>query len=88
MEKSAGPLLPIHAFEEEICDAVKGNDAIVLIGETGSGKTTQVSHASHGYFLTYLFQSQVLTKNSLKCNTILSSGCAAAMSTLDIAQRY
>jgi HrpA-like RNA helicase len=44
MEKSAGPLLPIHAFEEEICESVKRNDAVVLIGETGSGKTTQVSY--------------------------------------------
>ncbi|GAQ81335.1 ATP-dependent RNA helicase DHX8/PRP22 [Klebsormidium nitens] len=47
MEEASAPVLPIHAFEEEICHSVSKNSAIVLIGETGSGKTTQVSQFLH-----------------------------------------
>ncbi|EFJ40817.1 DEAH-box nuclear pre-mRNA splicing factor [Volvox carteri f. nagariensis] len=35
--------LPIRIFSKDILAAVKNNDVIVVIGETGSGKTTQLS---------------------------------------------
>ncbi len=35
--------LPIRKFASEIADAVRTNPVIVVIGETGSGKTTQIS---------------------------------------------
>ncbi|GAB2214360.1 hypothetical protein Droror1_Dr00018703 [Drosera rotundifolia] len=35
--------LPILQFEDEILDAVSNNAVVVLIGETGSGKSTQLS---------------------------------------------
>ena len=35
--------LPVHAFAKQIVDAVRGSPVSVVIGETGSGKTTQIS---------------------------------------------
>ncbi|KAF3788561.1 putative pre-mRNA-splicing factor ATP-dependent RNA helicase [Nymphaea thermarum] len=43
--------LPILKFEEEIVETVRKNSVVVLIGETGSGKSTQLSQIlhRHGY---------------------------------------
>ena len=35
--------LPIRRFAADIVAAVRSNDCVVVIGETGSGKTTQLS---------------------------------------------
>jgi HrpA-like RNA helicase len=35
--------LPIRQFQQQIIDAVHENPVTVVIGETGSGKTTQIS---------------------------------------------
>uniref|UniRef100_F6HG57 RNA helicase n=1 Tax=Vitis vinifera TaxID=29760 RepID=F6HG57_VITVI len=35
--------LPILQFEEKIIDIVEQNSVVVIIGETGSGKSTQLS---------------------------------------------
>jgi ATP-dependent RNA helicase DHX8/PRP22 len=37
------PVLPIRQHAAEILKAVEQNDVVVVIGETGSGKTTQLS---------------------------------------------
>ncbi|KIY98452.1 hypothetical protein MNEG_9509, partial [Monoraphidium neglectum] len=37
------PVLPIRLYAEDIRKAVAANDVVVVIGETGSGKTTQLS---------------------------------------------
>lgn len=37
--------LPIRQYAGQILDAVASNKCIVVIGETGSGKTTQLSQA-------------------------------------------
>ena len=49
-------LLPILAEEQLIMETIKENDVVVLSGETGSGKTTQVpqflyeaGYSSHRY---------------------------------------
>ncbi|KAL2632504.1 hypothetical protein R1flu_003983 [Riccia fluitans] len=39
--------LPIHAYEAQILETVSQNAVSVLIGETGSGKTTQLSQMLH-----------------------------------------
>ena len=39
--------LPIEQYRGEIIERVSGNESMVLIGETGSGKTTKVG----GYLL-------------------------------------
>ena len=35
--------LPVSKYADDIVAAVKGNPVTVVIGETGSGKTTQIS---------------------------------------------
>jgi HrpA-like RNA helicase len=40
--KRAQNRLPFYGFRSEILDSLATNDVIVVIGETGSGKTTQV----------------------------------------------
>lgn len=35
--------LPIRKYSDSIVNAVKSNNVVVVIGETGSGKTTQLS---------------------------------------------
>ena len=39
--------LPITGMEQEVMEAVLHNDVVVLCGETGCGKTTQVSAAKN-----------------------------------------
>ncbi|ERN06759.1 hypothetical protein AMTR_s00005p00122600 [Amborella trichopoda] len=43
--------LPICKFEEEIVKVGRENPVVVIIGETGSGKSTQLSQIldRHGY---------------------------------------
>nr|GMD95845.1 probable pre-mRNA-splicing factor ATP-dependent RNA helicase DEAH4 isoform X1 [Ipomoea batatas] len=39
--------LPILQFEEKIMETVEKNPVVVVIGETGSGKSTQLSQMLH-----------------------------------------
>lgn len=39
--------LPILQFEEKIVETVEKNPVVVIIGETGSGKSTQLSQILH-----------------------------------------
>ena len=39
--------LPIVQFEEQIVETVDRNPVVVIIGETGSGKSTQLSQILH-----------------------------------------
>ena len=34
--------LPVHAYREQILQLVNDNSVVVVVGDTGSGKTTQV----------------------------------------------
>jgi hypothetical protein len=45
---AAGPVLPIRQYAEDIRRAVAANSVVVVIGETGSGKTTQLSQVRGG----------------------------------------
>ena len=40
-------LLPIRRYENEIVRAVRENPVVVILGETGSGKTTQIAQIVH-----------------------------------------
>lgn len=46
--------LPIYAFKEQLVKAVKDNQILIVIGETGSGKTTQITQylAEAGFIAT------------------------------------
>lgn len=47
--------LPIFKFKQKLLQAVKENQMLVVIGETGSGKTTQVKpHLLHFHAMTLL----------------------------------
>lgn len=35
-------ILPIEKYKDQILAAVEGNNVVVVIGEAGSGKTTQI----------------------------------------------
>jgi ATP-dependent RNA helicase DHX8/PRP22 len=43
----APPVLPISEHEDKIVAAVDMNPVVVVIGETGSGKSTQLSQILH-----------------------------------------
>ena len=42
-EEEIPNLLPIRRYQKEIVQAVKTNSVVVILGETGSGKTTQIA---------------------------------------------
>ena len=46
-------VLPILEYEDKIAETVEKNPVVVVIGETGSGKSTQLSQILHrrGYSL-------------------------------------
>ncbi|KAJ3117855.1 hypothetical protein HDU96_005232 [Phlyctochytrium bullatum] len=54
-------LLPVHKQRDEFLDLIHSNQTIILVGETGSGKTTQIPQ-----FLLYDLQPQQ-TKMQIAC---------------------
>ena len=46
MPSSAQPGLPIWPYKATILETVADNDFTIIIGETGSGKTTQVAQVN------------------------------------------
>ena len=42
--------LPVYGFHDELLDKVRNNQIVVIEGETGSGKTTQIPQVSNPYF--------------------------------------
>lgn len=51
--------LPIFQFREEIIEAVRSNQVLVVIGETGSGKTTQMTQ--------YLAEAGFASRGKIGC---------------------
>lgn len=51
--------LPIYRFKQQIIDAVADNQMLVVIGETGSGKTTQMTQ--------YLAEAGYTSKGKIGC---------------------
>jgi HrpA-like RNA helicase len=47
--------LPIRRYEGEIVQAVKDSPVVVVIGETGSGKTTQLAQVRNYSYITRRF---------------------------------
>ena len=40
-------MLPIHEYKEQLVKACFDNKVLIVIGETGSGKTTQITQYLH-----------------------------------------
>ena len=34
--------LPVHPLKDDLLQAIKDNQVLIIVGETGSGKTTQI----------------------------------------------
>ena len=47
--------LPIFKLREELLQAIHDNQLLVVIGETGSGKTTQMTQYLAGMFFSFFF---------------------------------
>ena len=55
--------LPVYDCREELLQVIRENQVVVVVGETGSGKTTQV-----GVFATAVLQHQKMLIQS--CSTL------------------
>lgn len=51
--------LPVFAYRQDIIESVKNNPTTIIVGETGSGKTTQIAQylLESGYFKFIYFWS-------------------------------
>ncbi|KAG0411549.1 hypothetical protein HPB47_011328 [Ixodes persulcatus] len=56
--------LPIYEFREQIVRTVENNRVVVLTGETGSGKTTQVPQ--------FIFEEFIRRDEGAKCNVVVT----------------
>ncbi|KAG1663950.1 hypothetical protein FOA52_001076 [Chlamydomonas sp. UWO 241] len=65
--------LPIRRFAKEIVEAVRANDSVTIIGETGSGKTTQLS--------------QILLENKLAENGMVGVTQPRRVGAVSVAKR-
>ena len=41
--EAKGRSLPVFAYRQDIIESVKNNPTTIIVGETGSGKTTQIA---------------------------------------------
>lgn len=66
--------LPVYGCRDELLQVIRENQVVVVVGETGSGKTTQVMlhFAAHSPLCTYKQQ----------CNTTVSIGQGILQSLL------
>lgn len=61
--------LPIRQYSAEIIAAIRSNNVIVVIGETGSGKTTQLSQVIPPLGLADSFQYGAAGWTVLTCDS-------------------
>eukprot|EP01083_Nonionella_stella_P220117 787869_1 len=66
------PKLPIHAVEEELMSSVAENSMLVVTGDTGSGKSTQLAQFLHraGYRSIAVTQPRRVGATSVACRVV------------------
>lgn len=69
--------LPIFAYREKILNAIEENQVVVISGETGSGKTTQIPQ--------YIFEKYIQEGIGGKCNIITTQ--PRRISAISVARR-
>ena len=63
--------LPVFDCKYEVLEAIATNQVIVLEGETGSGKTTQIPQ--------YILEEAILAHRGAHCNIICTQVCERHM---------
>ncbi len=58
--------LPVYPFRDEFIDAVRNHQVLIVEGETGSGKTTQLPQYLHEAVGLYLMTTSTLVVSSLR----------------------
>lgn len=74
--------LPISGMEQEVMECILENDVVVLCGETGCGKTTQVSFS--GVFWMSYPSSSCLSSQS--CHQTTAADCQNYLCSTSIAR--
>ncbi len=54
--------LPVYDCREELLQVIRENQVVVVVGETGSGKTTQVLHLPPASFALFNPKTSILTQ--------------------------
>ncbi len=59
--------LPVHAYKQQILDAVDSHQVTIITAETGAGKSTQIPQylAEHGYTRVIVTQPRILAARNL-----------------------
>jgi HrpA-like RNA helicase len=58
--------LPVAAYEQQILEAVRDNDSVIIVAETGAGKTTQVIQ----FLLDYGYSSVGTQPRRIACSSV------------------
>lgn len=69
--------LPAYSFQQEIVNAVSKNQVVIVCGETGCGKTTQVPQ--------FILDQEIRTRNGSKCSIICTQ--PRRISAIGVAER-
>lgn len=64
--------LPVWHKKDEFLKALKANQSLILVGETGSGKSTQVSHKVFRLLLFYRFLNGIYFAECQFVNLVFS----------------
>ncbi|KAG5520242.1 hypothetical protein PMAC_001320 [Pneumocystis sp. 'macacae'] len=69
--------LPIYHYKKEVLALIKENPVCVVIGATGSGKTTQLPQ--------FIFEDAIINNNGAKCNILCTQ--PRRIAAISVAQR-
>ncbi len=65
--KEQRQFLPIYATKEELLSVIRDNSVVIIVGETGSGKTTQLTQVCIGVDTVNLFYIIIIIEQAKQC---------------------